>query len=128
MADIVKEFGNQISRGVSAVTNSMNAPDYGTWMVLPFVVTFVVFSIFITPSLLRINETTLCDIDPETEKQTNCRKVKINVVLKVLLILLFTVIASGIIANVIYNVGIYIKNPKLAMGIETTRMINQAFK
>ena len=127
MADFVKEVGNQVSRGVKAVTNSMNAPDYTTWMLIPFFVTFMVFSIFVSPLLMRIKETTLCDIDPETEEKKNCRKVKINTVLKVFLIIIFTLIVSFIIASIIYRVGVYIKNPKLAMGIETTRMINNAF-
>ena len=127
MADFVREVGNQVSRGFTAASNSMNAPNYVSWMVIPFIVTFMVFSIFVSPLLMRIKETTVCDIDPETEEKKNCRKVKVNTVLKVFLIIIFTMIVSYIVASFIFQVGIYIKNPKLAMGIETTRAIKGLF-
>lgn len=127
MADFVREVGNQVSRGFTAASNSMNAPNYVAWMVLPFIVTFMVFSIFVSPLLMRIKETNVCDIDPETEEKKNCRKVKVNPVLKVFLIIIFTFIVSYIVASFFFQIGIYIKNPKLAMGIETTRMIKNVF-
>lgn len=127
MADFVREVGNQVSRGFKAVGRSMNAPDYTTWMVLPFLVTFMVFSIFVSPILMRIKETNLCDIDPETEEKKNCRKVKVNPVIKVILIILATLFVSYIVAKIIYQVGVYVKNPKLAMGVETTRIVKNIF-
>lgn len=127
MADFVREVGNQVSRGFTAASNSMNAPNYVSWMVIPFIVTFMVFSIFVSPLLMRIKETNVCDVDPETEEKKNCRKVKVNPVLKVFLIIIFTMIVSYIVASLMYRVGVYIKNPKLAMGIETTRAIKGIF-
>ena len=69
MADFVREVGNQVSRGFTAASNSMNAPNYVAWMVVPFIVTFMVFSIFVSPLLMRIKETNVCDVDPETEEK-----------------------------------------------------------
>lgn len=126
MAGFVKEIGNQVSRGVQGVSNSMNPPNYLYWSVIPFIIAFFVSSLLIGPFIYSYFTTvTHCESDGTRSK--NCKEVKVSGYVRILIILIVAIIISSVVSAASYQTGLYIKNPKLAMGIETTRVVKNVF-
>lgn len=129
---VVTEIGNQISRGVQGVSNSMNAPDYYKWAVLPFLITFVLVVVFLGRIIYKnFTSVTTCKEQKVEEEDINervCNTEAVTPMFRVLTIILIAVILSSIIGGVVYKTVLYIKNPKTAMAIETTRIVRNVFK
>lgn len=122
-------FIKDISTGLNVVSNSIDAPDYYKWMILPFIITFIITIIFIgLPIYTKFTTLTVCEKDEvEEEEKNNCSIVKVHVFYRILTIFIIALFLSGIISGISYKTVLYIKNPKLAMGIETTRIVKNVF-
>jgi hypothetical protein len=125
----VKEVGDQISKGARGVSNSMIAPSYLYWWVIPFIVSFILIGMLIGPLILRkFTSVQVCKKEIiNSVEQNNCKKTKINIFIRLIVILVTLTIISLIISSLTYKIGIYVKNPKLAMGIETTKIFANIF-
>lgn len=130
---VVTEIGNQISRGVQSVSNSMNAPDYYKWAVVPFFITFILVAVFLGRIIYKnFTSVTTCKeqkiVEEEDTVEKVCNTEAVTPMFRVLTIILIAVILSSIIGGAVYKTVLYIKNPKTAMAIETTRIVRNVFK
>ena len=130
----IKEIGDQFSRGVQGVSNSMNAPDVYKWQVLPFIITFITMILLAgPPTYIGLREVNNCKEKNKIEEEDNvntyeqCESISVHPLLRLLIILVISLVVAGLVAMGTFRIGIYIKNPKLAMGIETTRIVKNVF-
>ena len=130
----IKEIGDQVSRGVRGVSNSMNAPDYYKWQVLPFIITFFTMILLAgPPTYIGLREVNNCKEKSVLEENNSvrtyehCELVSVHPLLRLLIILVISLVVAGLVAMGTFRIGIYVKNPKLAMGIETTRIVKNVF-
>ena len=54
--------------------------------------------------------------------------VSVHPLLRLLIILVMSAAVAGVVAMGTFRIGIYVKNPKLAMGLETTRIVKDIVK
>jgi len=123
---IVNEIGDQVSRGVKGISDNIDPPNYVTWVIIPFVFSYIIFSMLIGPLIFKnFTSTTMCE-KKENNKNETCKKVTVSKVFRIFIIFIIVTIISVLIATTFYKIGLYIKNPKLAMGIETTKLVKDA--
>tara|TARA_Y100000996_G_C22116348_1_gene476146 strand:+ start:84 stop:488 length:405 start_codon:yes stop_codon:yes gene_type:complete len=129
----IKEIGDQVSRGFRGVSNSMNAPDVYKWQVLPFIITFVTMILLAgPPTYIGLREVNNCKEKNRIEEGNvrtyeECELISVHPMLRLLIILVMSLVVAGLVAMGTFRIGIYVKNPKLAMGIETTRIVKNVF-
>jgi amino acid transporter len=128
----VTDAGKEISKGVQAGVNSLRAPDYIYWWVVPFMVALVI-SVLITIFILRgvsgsLKQTCLNFVKEEDEGKTdNCDSVGLPLWVSVVSIIVAPTIIALSVAAGVYKVGVYTHNPKMAAGIMTTSYVADAF-
>ena len=128
----VKNAGKEISKGVRAGVNSLRAPNYIYWWVIPFIIALII-SVLITIYILRsmsssIKKTCSNFVNEEDEnKKINCETVGVPLWVTVVSILVVPTIIAFSVAAGVYKVGLYTHNPKMAAGIITTNYVVDAF-
>lgn len=129
----ISEIGDNIGRGFQGVSDRMNAPDYYKWSVLPFMITFVVLVMLVGPFAYKgMKNLNVCTNQSEERDGAVtvvevCKPTSVNPFFRIVIILFASSIIASIVSSITFQTGIYVKNPKMAMGIETTRIVKGVF-
>lgn len=126
MAEVVKEIGNQVSRGVIYSSQNIKAPNAIYWGIIPGGITILI--IYIIIAIIQPKVTGTSTIKVCNGNNRSCRDKKYSNQWKLLLIIFIPIIIGLIVGSSIYKLGIYVLNPKIGLGIETTRLIRGALK
>ena len=125
------DIGNQVSRAANYGMDSLNAPNYIHWWVIPFVVSMfisLVITIYILRSISKsIKTTCLRLVDEEDNKDETCESVGLPFFVQLIVVFVAPIFVSFIVSTGIYKVGLYTYNPKMAAGIVTTGYIVDSF-
>ena len=127
------DFFKNASKTFGDVIGPVNVPSYATWFVAPLVVTLVIMA-YVGYLIFRNWDTvTVCESvnvreegDLSEDKdvdQDGCRVVEFKPVWRFLIVVVVASIAASIMAASVYRMAVYVKNPKIGMGIEVTRYL-----
>lgn len=127
-----------VSTFLGDMVKGFRAPSYGTWFIIPLVVTFVIMA-YVGYLIFRNWDTvTVCkpvNVDEEEEKtddkdvdQNGCREVEFKLVWRFLIVAVVASIVASMVAASVYQMAMYVKNPGAAMAIEGTRYLTNIFK
>lgn len=120
-SNFVNSVGNQVSRGVTYVSNNINAPNYITWSIIPGFIGFIFVALIASVITYNIKTYRQCD-----KNKKNCEEKELSNLGRILIVIFVSIFSGLIISQMTYKLGVYIKNPKIAMGIETTRYVKDA--
>ena len=129
------DFLKNASKSLGDVIGPVDVPSYGTWFVTPLVVTLVIVA-YVGYLIFRNWDTvTVCnpqnvgeeEEDDTDEVQDGCREVEFKPVWRFLIAAVVASIVASIVAASVYRMAVYVKNPRIGMGIETTRYLTDIF-
>lgn len=117
------------SNTLKEVLGPVDVPSYSTWFVTPLVVTLVIMA-YVGYLIFRNWDTvTICNpksVDEEDDTdvdQDGCRVVEFKPVWRFLIAVVVASIVASIAAASVYRMAMYVKNPKIGMGVEATRYL-----
>ena len=146
--EFITNVGKKVGSNVGQIFTQVDAPNYMTWFVVPLIITFVIAS-YIGYRLVRnwdtitsckavnvdvkVNEEQDDSLDEEQDDsddgldENGCRIVEFKPVYRVLVVLVVGTLVAASAASFAYRTGVYIKNPKIGLGIEAGRILNEFF-
>lgn len=127
------DFFKNASKTFGDVIGPVDVPSYGMWFVTPLVVTLVIMA-YVGYLIFRNWDTvTICNpvnvdeeeaiTDDKDVDQDGCREVEFKSVWRFLIVAMVASIVASIVAASVYRMAVYVKNPKIGMGIEATRYL-----
>lgn len=129
----VKTVSNNVSNLVKNTgLGPITPPSYLKWFVIPFVVCLFVFGIlffFLFRNWNTLGKVcTIKEVEEEDEvvAKEECGEQEFKLSVRILIGIVATLIISSSIAGGVYQTGLYINNPGMAVGIEGIRMLSNA--
>jgi len=141
--EFITNVGKKMGSNLGQILTQVDAPNYMTWFVVPLIITFMMAS-YIGYRLLRNWDTiTSCKavkngVDEEQDDgfekgledgydENGCRIVEFKPVYRFLVVIVVGTIVAASAASFAYRTGVYIKNPKIGLGVEAGRILKNFF-